>query len=154
MSAFFAGVSIRQNGTRVTAAWANALRTAGASLEAALTALVGGGGSLTEQSLAIPDNQSVTDLTGMLASSTYRCTRIRYTIKRIATATVMEHGELVILYNGTTFAMFQAWFVGDPAGVTFTINSATGQVRYTSDDMAGTYDSVNSKIFWNVVTQG
>lgn len=154
----FSDVPVRSNGRTggpVTNAWWNSLRTAGIAVEAILNALVGAGGSTSEQSLAIADAQAVAaNITGMIASSSYRCTRIRYTIKRVADSTVVEHGELVILYNGTTFELYQPWFVGSPAGVTFSIDTGTGQVQYTSDDMPGTYDAANSKIFWNVTTQG
>ena len=152
MSTNFTSVTIRENSGIIDSSWWNALRTAGASLEAIVTALVGGGGSTSEQTLALSNNVAATTLTGMLAVSTYKTTRWRYTIKRIGTNTVMEHGELVMLYDGTNFELFQAWFVQTSvgaSGVTFT--NVAGQVKYATTNLAG---HVSSNIYWTAITQG
>jgi hypothetical protein len=125
----------------------------GVALENKLTALIGAGGSTAEQTAAIGNTQSGANITGLVPSSAYKKHIVDYWVKRIATATVMEVGTLVAWWDGTTWQISRVYYAGN-AGIDFDINAATGQVIYTTDTMAGTYDTTNSKMGWMVRTQG
>lgn len=153
MSSNFTNVPARKNGGIFNSSWVNTLRTAGIVVESMLTALIGGGGSVTEQSFAIANNQTSSSITGLIASTSYKRTTVKYWVKRKATATYIECGHFDIMYDGTNF------FIGGPtktgeANITFDIDSGTGQVSYTSDNQSGSYDSVNSKMGYTLSTMG
>ncbi len=146
----------RANGGTVDAGWWNSIRTFLITLESMVNAFLGAGASSTEATFAIADNTAAANITGLIISPLYRVTRIRYWVRRVAsgpTLVTIESGELVVTYDGTLFAIGRPWFIGS-AGMTFDIDTATGQVKYTSDDMVGTYDTVNSKIGYTRTTQG
>jgi len=146
----------RSNGNKVDSSWWNTLRAAGILLEEAVAALSGGGGSTTEVFVAIANNQAAPTTTAFAASSAYRVTRLKYWLRRVATDTVMEAGDLIILYDGTTFQIGRSGVVETliETGVAFTINSVSGEVSYTSSNMAGTYNVGQSKMGYLVTTQG
>lgn len=155
MSTNFSGTPVRSNGDTIVSGWFNTLRTAGVAVESILTALVGGGASTSEASFAIANNQSGANVTGLIASSLYRVTRIRYWVRRIATDTVMEAGELIILYDGTNFHLGRhSVETATTAGMSFDVNASTGRVTYTSSNMAGSYDVANSLMGYSRTTQG
>lgn len=107
--------------------------------------------SIPQTTFAIANNQSsAADVTGLLfSSSTARSGIIDYQIRRVSTSTGaverVEAGQLLVTYNtlATTWSLAHLAFGGEDSLVDFSITSG-GQVQYTSDNMAGTYDSVNS----------
>lgn len=152
----FANSPIRSNGDTIVNAWFNTLRAAGVALEAAVAALSGGGGSTVEVFVAIANNQLAPTTLAYAASSAYRVTRLKYWLRRKATDEAMEAGELVILFDGVNFQIGRSAAVETTieSGVNFSINAASGEVFYTSSNMAGTYDVANSKLGYLVTTQG
>lgn len=125
------------------------------AIESKIDAFLGAGASSTEATFAIADNTTAADITGLVASNLYRITRVKYWVLRKATDTVMESGELIIMFDGTNFALGRhAVETATTAGMSFDVNSSTGQVTYTSSDMAGSYDTVASKIGYTRTTQG
>lgn len=155
MSTHFQSVEVRSNGGTVVSGWWNSLRTAGIALESIVNALVGAGASTSEATFAIANNQSGANVTGLIASNLYRVTRIRYWVRRLATDTVMESGELIILYDGTNFHLGRhSVETAITAGMSFDVNASTGQVTYSSSNMAGSYDTVNSLLGYSRTTQG
>lgn len=103
-----------------------------------------------EVSAVIANNQSNTSVVGMLYTG-IKAAHIHYVVKRIATSTVMETGTLMILFDGTTYTLQDKAVSFGDAGIDFSIDSVTGQVLYTTDNMAGVYDGVNSKTWWKYV---
>lgn len=122
------------------AEWFNALRTAGIAFESFLGSVTG----LT--TFTIANNQSVTDVTGLLFNgTTVKMAIIDYRIRRNTTgggATErVQGGSMVAMYSPTagTWSLTPGPQAGDDAGVTFTI-TAGGQVQYASDNQTGTAD--------------
>lgn len=137
----FSDIPLRLNGDEVDVSWWNSLRQAGIDL--AVTS-----------SAAIADNQSSpASVTGLLFDSgTIKTVFIDYWVKRIASSTVMEVGRIAAWYDGSTWNIGKAWYQGN-AEIEFTI-TGLGQIQYTTDDMSGSYDTVNSKMKWRLATLG
>lgn len=152
----FSSIPVRGNGETFVSGWVNSLRTAGIDLAAKVNTYLGGGASTSEQSFAIADNQTAANITGLVASPLYRVTKVKYWVKRIATDTVMESGTFTIIYTGTNFYLGDRRYMETPitCGMEFDVHLTTGQVTYTSSDMAGSYDTVNSKMGYSVMTEG
>src|SRR5688572_4403369 len=101
-------VPVRQRGQSFDISWVNSLREAIIS-------------SLGETTAAIANNQTAATLTGLIFDSgDYRAAFVKYTVKRIATATVMEIGELALMFDGTNWSIEKAWSVGN-AEIDFSI---------------------------------
>lgn len=115
-------IPIRANGTEILAGWFNTIRSALLSFF---------GTEATEQtSFSGAASQTGTNLTGLvLDSSITRRGKIAYTI---VTATKVESGDFVILYDGTNWAKFDGAFQGVDSGVTTDVAAGTGQVEYDS----------------------
>ena len=151
----FSDVPIRSNGDTVFNSWWNSLRTAGIALQNTVDALVGGGGSTSESTFAIGNNQTSQNITGLIISPLYRRTDVKYWVRRKATDDVMEAGTLTVMYNGTNFYMGRASHeTATTAGMSFDVDASTGQVTYTSSNMSGSYDAAASKIGYTRTTQG
>lgn len=157
MSSFFTGLTVRQNSTQTDASWWNTIRTAGIALETIVNGITGGGGG-TEQTQVVLNNQSATAVTGLALSSLYKKHIIDYWVKRISTSgggvTVMESGQYTALYDGTTWTIGRSGAQIGLANFSLTIDSSTGVVDYVTDNQAGTYDTVNSKIGYTLTTRG
>lgn len=138
----FEDIPIREEGQNVNVSWWNSLRTAGMT-------------TFGETTAAIANNQSsAASITNLIFDNTlYRSAFIRYTVKRIATAVQMETGILAVQWDGTTWTIQRLMYMGT-AEIDFEIDAATGQVKYTSDNMAGSYDTANSIITWKKETLG
>lgn len=149
----FSGIPVRGNGDTFVSGWVNSLRQAGIDLA---TIVMGGGGSTSEQTFAIADNTTAANITGLVASTLYRVTKVKYWVRRVATDTVMESGTFTIIYDGTNFYLGDRRYMETPitCGMEFDVHLTTGQVTYTSSDMAGSYDTVNSKMGYSVTTEG
>jgi len=95
-----------------------------------------------ETSFSIANNQSsAQDITGLLFNpSTFRGAKIEYTVYRVtstAASAVAQIGEIKIVYNTQAGQWFlYDVYAGQNAGVEFSI-TATGQIQYTSSDIAG-----------------
>lgn len=104
-------------------------------------------------SFAIANNASAASVTGLIFDKTvYRSVEIHYTIYRAATSKVVERGIIFLVTDGTTWFIAVGPSVGD-SNVDFDIDTSTGQVKYTSDNMSGSYDTTNSKMkYWYSTT--
>lgn len=157
MSTNFSVIPVRQNSTQTDASWWNSLRTAGSAVETIVNAIIGGGGSI-EVTQAILNNQSGAAVTGLALSSTYKKHIIDYWVKRISTSgggvTVMESGQYTAIYDGTTWSIGRSGGQIGLANFSLTIDSGTGAIDYVTDNQAGTYDTVNSKIGYTLTTRG
>ena len=148
-------IPVRANGQKVDASWFNTIRTEMIAALSGLSAFLGDGSSSSESTFAIANNQSGANITGLVASSAYRVTRVWYWVRRKATDDVMECGELLIIYNGTNFYLGRRSIeTAITAGMDFDVNASTGQVTYTSSNMSGSYDTAASKIGYVKTTQG
>lgn len=152
----FSDIPVRSNGGSIISSWFNLLRTYGIELESKVTALIGAGASSSEATFQIANNQSSpANITGLVCSSLYRVTRIRYWVRRRATDTVMEVGELLVMYDGTNFHLGRVSVeTATSSGVSFDVNASTGQITYTSTNMSGSYDTTASVIGYTRTTQG
>lgn len=151
----FTSTPVRANGGTIFNSWFNALRTAGIILENKLDAVLGGGASSSETTFAIGNNQTAQDITGLVVSSLYRRTDIKYWVRRKATDDVMEAGVFTVMYNGTNFyGGRQSVETPTTSGFSLDVHATTGQVTYTSSNMAGSYDAAASKIGYTRTTQG
>ena len=151
----FTSTPVRANGGTVISAWWNSLRSAGIILENKVDAILGGGASSSEATFAIGNNQTSQDITGLIVSSLYRRTDIKYWVRRKATDDVMEVGTLTVMYNGTNFYLSRSSAeTPTVSGMDFDVHSTTGQITYTSSNMAGSYDAAASKIGYTRTTQG
>ncbi len=140
----FSDIPIRTNAATdgVDASWWNSLRQAGID--------VFEGHTLS----AIANNQSAANVASLLLDNTsIKVAFIEYYVKRIATSTVFEVGKLVAWYNGTSWQIQRVWYV-DNANIDFTIDASSGQVKYTTDNMSGSYDTANSKMNWRYSSLG
>ena len=154
MSQTFTAIAVRQNTQITDAGWWNILRLAGISIENFL-----GLGYLAQTPVAIANNQSsAANVTGLLFSSaSVRSAIIEYQIRRVSTSTGaverVSSGRGTATYNtlATAWTYTPLGEGGDASGVTLDITSG-GQVQYTSDNMAGTYDAVNSLITFTART--
>lgn len=131
----FADIPLRQNGQEILYSWFNLLRTAGISLE--------GASGIGETSFTIANGATDQNVTGLVFDSAdvgcaiIRCAIYRKTNtdNRLCTRTMLAH------YN----AVLAEWELVDEAvkggtlddGVSFSINTSTGQVTYTSDTLSG-----------------
>jgi hypothetical protein len=133
----FSTISVRANGQKILYSWFNALRTAGMALESFL-----GGGYVSETSFTIANNQSSpADVTGLLFNKdSYTSVHVYAEIRRKTNSNeAVSTGVLKLIWMAATSTWEILDELGGPVddGVTFTI-TASGQVQYASDNMAGT----------------
>ncbi len=130
----FSDIGVRSNGQRVTREWFNALRTAGIAVETFL-----GGGFSGGNTFTIADAQaSPANITSLIFSSaSVRTAVIDYQIYRSHTADFVEVGVLHAYFTTSDGWQINRAFYSGEAGVAFSIDNSTGQVKYTSDDKAG-----------------
>lgn len=125
----FSSLPLRTNGTKILRSWFNDIRTAGLALETGATA---------NNSFVIANNQSsaATVTSAILSSASYTSGQIYAEIKRGSTVQIVN---IFMYYNGTIWAVEQIGLAGSSIGVTFSIDTSTGQLKYTSTDTsAGT----------------
>lgn len=125
------------------------------TIQSKVSAGFGAGASTSETTFLIVNNQSsAADITGLVASGAYYITRVKYWVRRVGDVAVMEAGEMIIMFDGTDYSMGAIRVeTATTAGMSFDINSATGQVTYTSSNMSN-YVGSQSKIGWVISTQG
>jgi hypothetical protein len=156
----FSSIPTRTNGQKILYGWFEALKTAGAALEAFL-----GSSFLGETQFTVANNQvAAADVTGLLfAGASVRSFEADVQIYRKTTgggATELAARCKLIGTYKTTAASWEltvASAVGDdiqdygPAGLLFTITAA-GQVQYTSHNISGTASV--SKLKYRYSTMG
>lgn len=119
----FTNIPIRSNGQTIIASWFNTIRTA------LLNAF--GNESLEQTSFSGIASQTGTDVTGLVFSSaSTRRAKIEYTI---VTATKVESGDFVLLYDGTNWIKHDGAVEGVDSLISLDVNASTGQVTYDSD---------------------
>jgi hypothetical protein len=151
----FTAIAIRQNTQIADAGWWNILRAAGAALEQWLGPSYSG-----QVDFAVANNQSSpASVTGFLLDHTaYRSVIVDYQIRRVSTSTGaverVSSGQARCTYNSlaTAWTWTGLGEGGDGVGLTVLDITSAGQVTYTTDNMAGTYDSVNSKFSYTLRT--
>lgn len=99
---------------------------------------------------SVANNQSSSNVTGLIFDKTLiRSAEIHYQVYRAATSSVAQKGILLVIYNGSTWELVSSGQAGD-ANTVFDINTSSGQVIYTTDNMSGVYDTTNSLMKYNV----
>jgi len=97
-----------------------------------------------QTSFTIANNQtSAANITNLIINpATIRAAKIEYSIYRqtaTAGSAVAQMGQLRVVYNTQQAQwLISEDYAGQDAGVTFSIDNSTGQVRYTSSNIAGT----------------
>lgn len=125
----FSGIPTRTNGTKILRAWFNDLKTAGSNLES---------GIVVSNTFTIANNQSsaASVTSAILSSASYTSAQIYAELKRGSTVQIVM---IYMYYDGTNWNVEYTGLAGSDAGVTFTIDSSTGQLKYTSTNTsAGT----------------
>lgn len=125
----FSDIPDRTNGTRILRGWFNDLRDAG---------ILVAGGATTTNSFVIANNQSsaASVTSAVLSSANFTSWQIIAEIKR---STTVEIIRINAYYNGTVWAVEYNGLAGTDSGVTFSIDTSTGQLKYTSTNTsAGT----------------
>lgn len=131
-------IPTRANGDWILSGWFNTLRTYLIDMYSVVSVLVGAGASTSEGTFAPANNQSVAaNVTGLIASNLYRVTRVKYWVRRVGSSTVMTAGELTIIYDGTNFYLGDDQAADNSCGMAFDVDASTGQVTYTSSNLAG-----------------
>ena len=136
MSSYFSSIGVRANGQSVTYEWFNALRTAGAAIEALLSSLAS-----AETEMTIANNQAAANITGVVYSgATYAGYELRAFYRR-KTDSSERVGHVTVKASYRTLTT--VWEIsevvegGDASGITFSIDTATGQLKYATDNQAG-----------------
>lgn len=99
---------------------------------------------VSQTSSTIVNNQSTpANITGLIFNPTlFRGVKIEYSIYRqtdTASSAVAQMGQLRFVYNTQAGVWLTSDdYVGQDAGVTFTIDNTSGQIQYTSTDITGT----------------
>lgn len=99
--------------------------------------------TIAETQMTLANNQAATNITSMVTDhNTYRSVTYEYTVeRRSAAAGYRQRGEIIAEYE----AFAGTWSLvdnvkkgssGPTTGVTFTIDTATGQVKYATDDLS------------------
>jgi hypothetical protein len=116
-------IPTRVNGQTIFAAWFNTIRSVLETLNGAeattLTAFSG---------IASQTGANVTDL--VFSSASTRRADVEYVI---VTATKVESGSFVLLYDGTNWTFYGGSVQGVDSLISLDVNSGTGQVEYDSD---------------------
>lgn len=125
-------IPVRSNGDDILSGWFNTIRTTLITLF--------GTESLTQTSFAGLASQTNTDVTDLIFDKAKtRRVELQYVI---VTATKVESGTYIFLYDGTNWATYGDSVQGVNSLVTLDIDSSTGQVDYTSDTETFTLDYI------------
>jgi hypothetical protein len=99
-----------------------------------------------QENYVLSNNQSVTNLTGLLFNSAeYKSVFIDFEIERIGTVTYRQSGSIIAAYNGSwsiTFGNYQGDTIIEdtlvnPFNITLSIDSSSGQIKYSSGNQPG-----------------
>ncbi len=110
-------------------------------------------------SFVLANNTGPADVTGVIFdSATVKTFKLDYYVYRETTGgganAKAQRGELLGAWNGTAWEMVDGAFTPTDCGVAFSVDTVTGQVQYTSDNQAGTYDANLSYFNYRIVDQG
>ncbi len=114
---------------------------------AALAAVVAAIGAVTQFTVA--NNVSAQDVTDLIFDSTLvKSFEVKFMVYRESTgggANIKAcRGSLLGCFNGTIWEIVEGAATPTDAGVTFDIDTTTGQIKYTADNQAGTYQASTS----------
>lgn len=110
-----------------------------------------------QENYVLANNQALTNITGLIFnSSTYKSVFFDYEIERIGTSTYRQAGNFLAVYNGTwslSFGNYQGDTIIEDSllndfNITLSIDSASGQIKYSSGNQAG---HTSSKIKLNIL---
>jgi hypothetical protein len=99
-----------------------------------------------QENYVLANNQTTTDVTNLVFDSVlYKSVFFEYEIERIGSTIYRQTGSFIAVYNGS-WALSFGNYQGDtiledtlvnPYSVVLTINSSTGQIRYSSGNQPG-----------------
>lgn len=104
----------------------------------------------------LANNQSSpANVTGLLLDKTaYRSILIRWQVYRKSTGgggvTRVQTGLALVWHDDTNWTWTEQGMSGVDAGVVLDVNASTGQVTYTSDNQAGTYNATTSVLTYEI----
>lgn len=99
-----------------------------------------------QENYTLLNNQAVTNVTGLVFdSSSYKSVFFNYEIERIGSTIYRQTGSFIAAFNGSwslTFGNYQGDQIIDDTlvnlyNITLSINSSTGQIRYSSGNQPG-----------------
>lgn len=125
-------IPIRSNGQTVDASWWNIIRTILIDVFASIIP--------NEFQVTIANNAGATAISGLIFSSgTTHAVRLITTIYRQTDAPtqIRSFTKLFATFKPTAGWAIDYQHIGDDPGVTFTINTTTGQISYASTNIAG-----------------
>lgn len=104
----------------------------------------------------VANNSGPNNVTGILLDMTaIRSATLEWHVYRKSTGigaqTRVQTGISLAIHDDTTWTFGDGPMSGVDAGVVFTIDTATGQVKYTSDDNGGTYAAGTSVLTMTIV---
>lgn len=117
----------------------------------------------TRQRIVLANNQTDGDVSGLLFDSDLiKSFEFTWTAYRETTGgganIIVQRGSIIGCFNGTDWEIVEGPRTPTDAGITFSINTVTGQVTYTTSNQAGTYDADLAWLdttIWDVVpTEG
>ena len=125
-------IPIRSNGDDILSGWFNTIRAA----------MVGymGTESVPQTRVSTLASQTDTDITGLVFDSAVtRRALIHYVI---VTATKVESGNYVFLYDGTNWTSYSGSVEGANSAITLDVTAGTGQATYSSGAETSTLDFI------------
>lgn len=115
-------IPVRANGDTILASWFNAIRSA--------LLLAFGTEQIDQTSFAGLASQTDATVTGFIFDKTVtRKAECSYTI---VTATKVESGNFVLLFDGTNWTKYDGDVQGDDSLIILDVDQTSGQVEYTS----------------------
>ncbi len=107
-------------------------------------------------SFTIANNTAAQDVAGLLFDMlSYRSALVEWSVYRKSTGgggqIRAQAGSFYVVHDDTNWALTDGPMSGAPAGVTFDVTAATGQVKIDADDNGGTYSAGTSVLKFKVV---
>ncbi|MCS6281478.1 MAG: hypothetical protein HUM72_12670 [Dolichospermum sp.] len=109
----------------------------------------------SQENYTLNNNQSTSDIAGLIySSSQYKSIFIDYELERVGSTTYRQAGSFLAVFNGTwtlTFGNFQGDSIIEDTllntySVVLSIDSSTGQIRYSSGNQVG-HTSTKFKVY-------
>lgn len=101
----------------------------------------------TQTDLTLVNNSSGVVTGALLDKTIYRSARFVWQAHRKTNSSELaQMGSCMLIYDGTNWNIYDGAASGVDAGVTFTINTSTGQVSYATTNQTGT--NVEQKLSW------
>jgi hypothetical protein len=138
----------------------DAVKVAIGKLDAAISAL-----QTQVTALALPftqfllaNNTTATIPALIFNSATYQTFEIKYYIYRESISTGAnkkgQRGRILGAWNGTSWEIADGEATPTDCGVTFTIDPTSGQISYTTDNQAGTFQAPTSYMNYKIADKG